>query len=389
MGGMSYPEALERFWREQARALWGDVSDEILVARARPFAQALSDRFTIDRARAPESYGDDAALRVAYGLFFFPQTFVRAQLVMRECWRPPPGDAPVRILDLGAGTGAAGFAALHLLGARPARLHATDRSAGALAVLRMAAVECNALWPGAAVETDSSDLTDLSALKAHHDLILCSFLLNELAEDDPAFDPAAWVRGLFARLAPGGLLIVIEPALKSCAERLEALRDRVAAERWARIVGPCPHHAPCPMRAEGRFWCHEVRRWAPPALAEKINRTLFRDLPNLKFSFLALRGAAAFEDKQDPASGAADSARARLVAPVVEQRGKFVTRGCFADGSLREIELLTRRLDADARAATRALERGSRARVELERELGNGAWRARSIVAVDSAANRD
>jgi ribosomal protein RSM22 (predicted rRNA methylase) len=396
MGGMSYPELLERFWREEARVLWGDVSDDELVERVRPLVQALSDRFTVDRARAPELYGDDPALRVAYGLFFFPQTFARAQLALRECWRPPGGDAPVRILDIGAGTGAAGFAALHLLGSRPAFLRAVDRAARALESLRAAAAACRELWPQAVIEVARSDAAEISTETGRdtvYDVILCSFALSEIADQHARFDPMVWTRTLLSWLSPDGLLLILEPALKSCAERLEVMRDRVAMEGWGRIVGPCMHHAPCPLRAEGRFWCHEVRRWRPPPLAEKINRTLFRDLPNLKFSFLALRratdpsaSATMPADARSPSGEGADDQRARLVAPVVEQRGKFLTRGCFADGRLREIELLTRHLRADARAAVDALERGSRVHIEIDRQLGNGGWRATSVVEIDSAA---
>ncbi len=376
---MSYPGQLEHFWREQARVLWGFLPEPALVDRVRPLVQSLSDRFTVERARAAEPYGDEPAARVAYGLFFFPQTFARTQLVLRECWHPPAGIAPVHILDLGAGTGAAGFAALQLLGARPAHLRAVDRSAGALETLAQAAVACRELWPAAEVRLDPSDLIDPSDPTDRFDLILCSYALNELAERDSAFDAAAWLRAQLARLSPGGLLVVIEPALKTTAERLEGLRDSVAAEGWARIVGPCLHHHPCPMRAEGRFWCHEVRRWTPPFMAEKINRRLFRDLPNLKFSFLALTAPAHGDNNAAPP----DAARARLVAPMTEQRGKFVTRGCAADGALHDYEMLTRHLAREQRDTLARIERGTLVQWTDLKPLGNGALRAVSVVAMN------
>lgn len=382
---MIYPGQLEHFWREQARALWGFLPEDALLERIRPHVQGLSDRFTTERASVSVPYGDDPESRLAYGLFYFPQTFARTRFVLDECWRPP-ADGAVRILDLGAGTGAAGFAALHLMGGRPARLCAVDRSAGSLELLRSAADICRELWPAAAIEVDQSDLAVPSERTDHHDLIVCSFALNELIERDPAFDAAAWVRGQLARLAPGGLLVLIEPALKGCAERLEILRDRVAAEGWARIAGPCLHHGPCPLRAEGRFWCHEVRRWTPPPFAEKINRTLFRDLPNLKFSFLALSGrvgpstvAKAPADKLDPPPALPDATRARLVAPMTEQRGKFVTRGCAADGALHDYELLTRSLDREQHDTVAAIERGARVQWTNLKPLGNSALRAEGI----------
>lgn len=371
---MNYPGQLEHFWREQARALWGFLPEPALLDRVRPLVQALSDRFTKERAGATGLYGDDPAARIAYGLFFFPQTFVRTRLVLEECWRPAPGGDLIEILDLGAGTGAAGFAALHMLGDRSAHLCAVDRSASALGDLRNAAALNQSLWPRATVETRVGDLAESTT---GADLILCSFALNEWAEQHPDADPAAWLRTQINRLKPGGLLVLIEPALKTCAERIEALRDRVAAEGWGRIVGPCLHHGPCPLRAEGRYWCHEVRRWTPPPLAEKINRTLFRDLPNLKFSFLSLSTTARTEAAPDPV----DATRARLVAPMTEQRGKFVTRGCAADGALHDYEILTRHLAADQRIAVAGIERGARVQWTNLNPLGNAALRADGVCA--------
>lgn len=376
---MNYPLELEAFWIREARAVWGPLPEARLIERSRLRVQELSDRFTIDRRRAPEPYGDDPESRAAYGLFFFPQTFARTQLVLRECGWPSPGNAPLRVLDLGAGTGAACFAALAMLGARPSRLRAVDRSAGALQTLARLAAEQRALWPGAEVEPDQADLTDRSDSSEPFDLILCSFALNEVAERDPAFDATAWVRRLLDGLAPNGLLALIEPALKSSAERLIAMRDALAASRAASIIGPCPHHAPCPMRAEGRFWCHEVRRWAPPPIAEKINRLLFRDLPNLKFSFLALKKEAPPRDEFRNLN------RGRLVAPLTPQRGKFVTRICFADGTLRDVELLARDTDAATRMRLRHCERGSRVLVDPDRELGDGTLRIREFREIRSS----
>lgn len=368
---MNYPAQFEKFWREEARRLWGELSEEELIERIRPRAQELSNRFTTERHLSVEAYAEDAETQLAYGLYFFPQTFMRAQFVLEECWHPA-GDGALRILDLGAGSGAAGFAALSRSGNRPAHLRAFDSSGIALDSLSRAAEECRELWPNAKIETARANVSELPDESERSDLIICSFALNELAGRDTAFDAAAWARRLVHQLAPDGLLVVLEPALKATAERLEALRDRAAAEGWARIAGPCLHHARCPMLADGRHWCHEVRRWEPPPLAEKINRKMFRDLPHLKFSFLALTPGRGVDTSPTPN-------RARLVAPVMKERGKFTTRGCAADGELHEYELLMRGFSSEEKHAIAGTERGTRVEWENLAPLGNGALRASGV----------
>ncbi len=375
---MNYPGQLEHFWREEARRLWGFLPEEELIARIRPHVQKLSDRFTIERKDASQRYGDEPESRLAYGLFFFPQTFVRTQQVLRECFAvrgSTGGDvaSPFFILDIGAGTGAAGLAAANALRERDVKLLALDHSSESLATLRQAFdFGRSELWPRAELETRVGDLMKVGELSGAWDLVIASFALNEPMEGKSDDVAEAWLRAALGLLKPGGLLIVIEPALKATAERLERLRDRVAAERRAQIIAPCMHHKNCPLLAEGRYWCHEVRRWTPPPLAEKINRTLFRDLPHLKYSFLALASGVGVD--RDPRAN-----RGRLVAPVSEQHGKFVSRACCADGALRELDVLNRHLDADGKLALRQLERGSRVEFEVEKQLGNGAVRAAGL----------
>lgn len=365
---MTYPDQLEAFWLAEAQRVYGALSEEELVERLRPRVQRLSDRFTKERQLSTEVYADDLESQIAYGLFFFPQTFMRTQFVLEECWRPS-GDASLRILDLGAGSGAAGFAALSRLGSRPAHLFARDHSDVALSSLARLASRCCERWPNVKVETEHDNLTRSHALPAPFDLIICSFALNELVERDATFDVSAWTRGLVDQLTPGGTLVILEPALKVTSERLEALRDCAAAEGWARILGPCLHHARCPMLAGGRYWCHEVRRWTPPPMAEKINRKLFRDLPHLKFSFLALTSGRGVDADPTPS-------RARLVAPMMKERGKVLTRGCAADGNLHEYELLMRGYSPDEKREIAETERGARVEWGALTPLGNGALRA-------------
>jgi hypothetical protein len=96
-----------------------------------------------------------------------------------------------------------------------------------------------------------------------------------------------------------------------------------------------------------------------------LNRHLFREIGVLKFSFLALRKAA-------PEAEAGGLELARLVAPMHKGNGKLITRGCAADGTLHDYELLTRRLTRAECDGLLAVERGALVRWRQPRLLGDG-----------------
>src|SRR5688572_21510997 len=106
------PEPVEAWWVARAReAAQGAAAEHALRALA-PEVQRLSDAFTCARPVAFADYARTPAERAAYGLFYFPQTWVRARFPLAEArivhgWAPP--SRSLRLLDVGAGSGAAGL----------------------------------------------------------------------------------------------------------------------------------------------------------------------------------------------------------------------------------------------------------------------------------------
>jgi ribosomal protein RSM22 (predicted rRNA methylase) len=182
-------------------------------------------------------------------------------------------------------------------------------------------------------------------------MILASFSVNEWMEGQTDDALQAWVGRQMEALVPGGWLVIMEPALRASVERMERLRDWVAAEKVARILAPCPHHLPCQILAQKRGWCHEVRRWQPPPSLRLINRQLLRDIELLKWSFLVLQKSCVPD---------APAGWTRLVSPVRKEKGKYTCHGCMADGQVRRLEWLTRHLTDDQKQASESLERGDR-----------------------------
>jgi ribosomal protein RSM22 (predicted rRNA methylase) len=101
---------------------------------------------------------------------------------------------------------------------------------------------------------------ELPAVEGTFDLVVAAHLLNELFVQRPdrlarrAQRVLAWSRAL---LAPGGLLILIEPALRETSRELLAVRDQVLAA-GLHVVAPCFWTGPCPALARDRDWCHDA-----------------------------------------------------------------------------------------------------------------------------------
>ena len=381
MTAPSYPIQLEQWWLDQARKLTGIGDIVPCLASLEKDAERLSALFTLERAASFGDYARDERMLLAYGLFFFPQTFIRVQLVLDELsgfrGLRLPSARPFRILDLGCGSGAATFAALAHFGALVPELaieaRALDPSQPFLKWTERVFEANRNLWPRVTLRADEGDLFGFREEESW-DLILVSFALNEAMESRAEDEAKTWLRRWLDRLAPGGVLMILEPVSQATSERLERLRDWVAAHKTARILGPCLHHASCPLLNKGDVWCHEVRRWRIPETLEILNRRLFRSIEDLKFSFLAL------ERSEVPEVGASGPDVFRMIAPIRKLKGKLVTAGCAADGGARTYEMLTRGLDRPAVDQLIEVERGSIVRaVDLQPIAGGKMLRVRKF----------
>lgn len=384
----------------QAKESTGHSSDDTALKAFQDPVNYLSHVFTSEREEGFHGYEDDPELALAYGLFYFPQTFCRTQFPIAEAmtyrgWKPTE-TRPLRILDLGCGMGAASMGAMDYLSraARPKRFAVTgvDQSGGFLSVMRdlgnVIKEEAPEEMPSAAWTLLNRNVRKLhnseNRLLDEYDLIIVSFALGEFFYGTDTPEIAAWIDGLLERLSDDGLLIITEPSLKETAVRLELLRDFYSAKIRkpgeegvpAYIWGPCLHCDECPMISMGgKFWCHEVRRWPVPESVEFMNRHLFRDILHLKFSHLVL-------GKTPPPK--LDGHHTRLVSPVAKTSGKYLFSGCASDGSRHDYDLLFRHVKGDAKKEVQALHRGDLIRLaELEEKSQGDLMRIPSLDAIE------
>jgi len=331
----TFPPELEAAWMTKAEQATGRTAEDALEV-LRADVQKLSDLFTVGRPDGTfPDYFTDARLLAAYGLFFFPQAWARtgwslAHAIDFRGWKP--SRPPVRILDLGSGSGGCGLRVARKLSqiqGHTIELIAVDRSPSALAALEsVAPIAC----PQATIITRIGDAREVETWpEGDFDIIIGGFVLNELGFKEDG-EREGWMKRLSARLAPHGLVILIEPALRTTAEPLRKLSD-ARARKSPKRIGPEVDAMPCPLLG-GEHWDHEVRPWTPPLLTEYLNRKLHRNLTAIRFS------QALFSDAE---LSVLPAEAARIVAEPQLIKGLFrfiVSQG----GKLRTIEVPTRGL---------------------------------------------
>lgn len=268
------------------------------------------------RALVGESYLSDARLRAEYDTEIAPRTVATLDWIFTKTDLP----VPRRVLDLGAGTGAASKAIRGRW--ESAEIVAIDKVAG----------------PGILRADVTRGLRPAGA-QGRFDLIVAAHLLNELAldEDGRTRLVLGWCREL---LEDDGTCILVEPALRETSRGLLAVRDRLIAAGLF-VVAPCLWQGPCPALTRERDFCH----MSAAAIAQGRSR--------VDFSYLVLR-------KQGVAN--ADHSVFRMVSDPMKDKGRLRLFACGPAG-----RLLVTRLDRERSPANQLLdeiERGDVVRMQ-------------------------
>jgi SAM-dependent methyltransferase len=291
----------------RARALLrlsGGPSDRLApgeLKRAALAVESLHQGLVGERRLASAGTYDQAAHLGAYLLWWWPQSYAKVRAALSLA--PPPAAlvearGTVALLDLGAGPGPGALALVDHLAARGLRGDALllDKSVAALA-------EAKALAQGG-LRTETADLArgPQALPKAgpgtqRFALVCAAHLLSELPGG--AVEKARFVRAAAALLAPGGVLVLVEPALRETGRALLEVRDLLLAPGPATraalaspasdpagsaagtgptaplaALGPCFTQRPCPALDHPRDWCTAEQPWTPPAYLLALSREL-------------------------------------------------------------------------------------------------------------------
>jgi len=216
----------------------------------------------------------DPADRAAYLAVRFPATYAATAKVLEHVRERLLDARFTLLLDLGAGAGAATWAAAQSFALDS--ITCIERNVAFAAVgQRLAAVSDSpalraALWlPG-----DVSQVDDLPA----HDVVVLSYVLGEI----PAPQAEQLIRAAWRKA--GALLVLVEPGTPEGFRRIHAMRALLLAN-GAHLVAPCPHAQACPMLATGD-WCHFAAR-LPRTAAHRRLKSGSLGYEDEKFSYIA------------------------------------------------------------------------------------------------------
>ncbi len=338
----------------QRLRLAGGPLDRLAPAELKIAARAIAllhEGLVAERALAGTRYLDRPDLLGAYLLALWPLSYAKTREVLAPLALKPGG----RVLDLGAGPGPMALAALDALGPTASAV-ACDPSAAALGAL----TEMSSRY---SVETRGGDLSLEPA--GVYNIVLLGNVLNELAAD--GVGRAALLRRIIDRnLAPGGVLVILDPALRSTGRDVLEVRDALLAAGGLVALAPCIRQGPCPALERARDWCHAGRAWEPPPLVTQLDEATGLDHRSLKFAYLVLGRAA---EHVAPAVSANGLERFRVVSDPLVEKGKRRIFGCGERGRLPLVRLDREAPEGDPIAVA---QRGDVVRVAGARTRGDG-----------------
>lgn len=237
---------------------------------------------------------------LAYAVARMPATYAACAAVFARALEAMPGFAPASLLDVGAGTGAASWAAR---AAWPdiADITMLDHNP----VLR--ALARKLVDDGGLADVEIAQ-GDLSVAEGNADLVVASYVLAEMPEEKAASVALdLWQRA--------GVLALIEPGTPQGFARIRAARATLI-DAGAHVAAPCTHDNACPLTAND--WCHFSQR-----LPRSRDHMLLKDAG---VPFEDERYAYVVVTRDVAASGA------RILAPPLERKPGVTFKLCDEKG---------------------------------------------------------
>ncbi len=237
-------------------------------------AEGLTARYKTESGQGRRLVTDKTDV-LAYAAVRMPATFGAAAQALT--WTKELFPEPVKtMLDIGAGTGAAAWAA-NAVFVTLEEVTALEREEAMLSLGKTLMQDADFPIP---VRWTLGDMRE-KVPDEKYDLVLAAYALNELT----AADRAAMLRALWTHT--GKLLVLIEPGTPAAFGQLREARETLLS-LGADLLAPCPHGGACLLGADD--WCHFTCRIARSRL-HKLLKGGDAPFEDEKFSYLAFSRA--------------------------------------------------------------------------------------------------
>lgn len=253
---------------------------EIGLGRLKALAEELSLRYRGQTGQGKKLLTQPEEA-VAYAATRMPATFGAVYAALSAALRASEF-APQTLLDVGAGTGAACWAAaalLELCEITCLERESAMKNLGQALMKEGAPALRRTVWKTADLTMNSIDGADL---------VIASYVLGEMAEADR--------KAALTKLwdAAGKMLLIVEPGTPDGFAQLNAAREELLAA-GAHIAAPCPHEENCRLPKDD--WCHFTCR-VPRSRLHKLLKEGDAPYEDEKFAYLAF---AKFQTKKPAA----------------------------------------------------------------------------------------
>jgi ribosomal protein RSM22 (predicted rRNA methylase) len=273
----------------------------------------------------------------AYAAYRMPATAAATAAAMRQMRLSLPGWAPRTLLDIGAGTGGAAWAAaVELASVEQITLLEQSAEAARLGKAILAGSELGSLrsatWNEWRLGPDG--VAAAAAPSPTADLATAAYLLGELTAEQQST-----VVGLAIRACPA--VLFVEPGTPAGHRRILAARALLLDAGYL-LAAPCPHQFGCPLGVAGD-WCHFAARLQRSAVHRQAKGAEL-SYEDEKLSYVA----AVRPDVARP-----DLPGARVVRRSQQRKGHVILELCLADGTSRR-ELVSKSKGEAYRRARKA-----------------------------------
>lgn len=285
----------------------------------------LWEVYTQRREELSRKLINNRAYTVSYLLGFHLANVARASELFtrsnkRHHWNKLTAKSPVRLYDIGCGTGAMSMA--YLQSAKATEVLLYDGSGPLLDAARFMHEQIKT--PG--LRTSRREIEDLDPKWFQADdpetihVYLLGYVWNELDHNNPAKRRLMQILSGHLTRKEKCLVFIAEPALEDRCRPTMELRDVLCSAGFSALY-PCPNSGACPMLERPKDWCYTEGTWQRPDIATWIDTKLDLDRGRHAGTLFAFAS---------PATGLRSDHKPVVVGRPVREEGKERYKGFFS-----------------------------------------------------------